>query len=218
MLPLSLVLLKAMYVTGASYTYQVVLDYKAIDGTDETILERETTFTVGKSAGQGLTEVSGKSRLLKVTMNGQVLSNGDVQEASEWTEKRAANGQVYENPFDKTFPVLLARQSRPLVVRFPGTKVENGQKWTFSVPEDPESGLSSAQWDWTLDGSDEKTASITIGFHERDVAPAISGEGTATFDLADGWLRRLDMTLGPTLVPGDEERVPVQLHVVWTRK
>lgn len=215
---IALVLLQTRFNTGASFHYAVSLTYSNTELNESTSIEQDGVYKVLKGTSNGLTDVNCTLRLVKVAINGQTLSDGDVKETTTWVEKRSALGQVFGRPLNKTFPVLLARQARPLDLKFPAEEVKTGDTWRFSVPEDQESGLSAAKWTWTLDKVDDRFAWLKTTFTEVETTNPIVGEGVSKINLQDGWVETVDMRLGPTLVPGDSEKIPVDLHVVWTRK
>lgn len=215
---LAAVVLHTKFETGQSFRYDLTMRYVALDGSDTTQLRHSLVYKVKSGLAKGTALIDATQTLEELSMNGQVLSQGDVHEGTSWTEKRNEFGQVFERPLRKTFPVLLARQTRGCDLKFPDHDAQVGEKWTLGVPEDSVTGLPGASWSWELTQFDKTSATIHIEFAESDVAGKICGSGDAVIDPRDGWVTSMSVTVGPTVVPGDEEQTPVNLTVTLRRK
>lgn len=212
------VLLHCALSAGKKVSYEVSERFEAITGTDKTTVTRTIEFTVGRKPVESLWPVSARDSLIKIEFNGADVMTGDADDFKVFNLRRDSRGHVFDRPFNKEFPVLMARQSRIVDLVYAGREVEVGEAWTLSVPADPRTSLPRCSWSWRLVATDEKTAEIQSDFAETECDRPMTGTARFRVNRADGWIESLEAKIGPTVVPGDEEETPVTLTYTWKRK
>jgi hypothetical protein len=126
-------------------------------------------------------------------------------------------GRVFERGLEPTLPLEWLRLERASELVFAEAEVKPGDSWRRTIPEDPTNRLPAAETMTTVTEVDRSTVSFEVAFAE-DRPDGVRANGKVTVSAKDGWPVRSEFVLEGAFLPGDEERLPMTVRVVMTRR
>ncbi len=200
-----------------SRTYDWVQTFVSDDHSENTVIKRKITLKVLKVESDGTATLERTSQLVSVIINGQTVSAEPDSDKTVTTEVHSKFGEVTARPFNPLFPLLMARQLRPLDVIFPVEEGQLEQEWTHSIWE-PDLNLPKIDMKFHIQSRTKEAMKISMHFSETQGSGLMTGSGFSELDTKSGWLINQKIVMGPTIVPGDEEQIPVILTSEMTLK
>jgi len=202
---------------GTTHQYEVTRDYRSAEAKEQTAYSESVTYTVSKDQEEGRTKISASYVLLKTVFDGQIVLPSSKSIPLVRKEQRIPNGQVFLRELFPSDRTTRERQTRVTDVRFLSEPIHVGSVWARDVPDTTGNEFPAAHWEWTCTALDDKTATLTLTFAERECAKPITADGTLTIDVKTGWIDSADVKIHNTITPGDSEAEAVELQVTWTK-
>ncbi|MGE3127458.1 MAG: hypothetical protein AB7F50_04030 [Fimbriimonadaceae bacterium] len=199
---------------GAVHSYRLTRLYVTLDGTETTEFRESVMYLVGKE-DPGV--VTMRRRLDTLVVDGDKIA---LQGERGWTETSfgvGSDGTVWDRKTTAEEAPTLLRQLRPLELRLRGSESAPGSHWTVREGEDPNGAMTPAIWQYTVESATPRAVALKLAFAE-DGGDPISGTGTVHLDPRTGWPVRQEITIQPTIQPGDEERLPCALKLTLVRR
>lgn len=199
---------------GAVHSYRLTRLYVTLDGTETTEFRESVMYVLGK---QDPAMVTMRRRLDALVVDG---NNIPFPGERGWTETSfgvGSDGTVWDRKTTAEEAPTLLRQLRPLELRLRGSESAPGSRWKVREGADPDGAMAPAVWEYTVESATPRAVVLSLTFAE-DGGDPLSGTGTVHLDPRTGWPVRQEVTIQPTVQPGDEERLPCALKLTLVRR
>lgn len=126
-------------------------------------------------------------------------------------------GRIFQRGLEPNLPLEWLRLERATDFVYADAEFKVGDSWRRNVPEDTENRLPAAETEVQIVAMDAATMVFEVKFVEaRD--DGLVATGKVTVSTKDGWPVRSEFVIERGYLPGDEERLPMTVRVLMTRR
>lgn len=196
------------------YEYDSVRTFENAADRETTVLTDRLTFIVdepGNPAKLTLRRVG-----VSYALDGQTYPVTD-QNPTDRPLTMDRLGRVLQRGLETNLALEWLRLERATEFVYADAEFKVGDSWRRTVAEDAENRLPAAETEVTVVAIDRATAAFEVRFAEsRD--DGLVATGKVTVSTKDGWPLRSEFVIERGYLPGDEERLPMTVRTLMTRR